>query len=211
MAETQGGVGILGGTFDPIHLGHLIIAEEARSRLGLEQIIFVPAGDPYRREHSPQANTEQRLAMVRRAVADNPAFRVSTVDIDRGGPSYSVDTVRDIRRELGDDPVLCFLMGWDALRDLHTWHRPDLLADLAQIVVLLRPGLPEMDWAVLERVLPGAQGRILRLNTPVIGISATEVRRRVAERVSLRYWVPDLVAEYIVEHGLYCAAAVEAP
>ncbi|MBI4498736.1 MAG: nicotinate-nucleotide adenylyltransferase [Chloroflexi bacterium] len=203
MAGEHRGVGILGGTFDPLHLGHLIIAEEARTQLRLQEVIFVPAGRPYHRARLPVADTASRLAMVRLGVASNPAFRVSMVDIERTGPSYSVDTVQDLRQELGEGVPLFFIMGWDALRELHSWHRPDLLADLCRIVAVRRPGVAEADWAVLERAVPRARERILQLDMPLIGISATDIRRRVAHGLSIRYWVPDPVSAHIAAHGLY--------
>lgn len=203
MGDQQRGVGILGGTFDPLHLAHLIIAEEARAHLGLCEVVFVPAGDPYHRGRQPVADAMSRLAMVRLGVASNPAFRVATVDLEREGPSYSVDTVQDLQRQVGEDHPLFFILGWDSLRELHSWHRPDLLAELCQIVAVRRPGPAEMDWNALERLVPEAPERIIQLDTPLIGISATEVRRRVAEGISIRYWVPDPVAAYIAEHHLY--------
>ena len=205
MTGERGGVGVLGGTFDPLHLAHLIIAEEARSRLGLEQVIFVPAGDPYHRRRGPVADSASRLAMVQAGIASNPAFRVSAVDIERAGPSYSVDTVRDLRRSLGNAVPLYFIVGMDSLRELHTWRQPDLLLQLCRVAAVRRPGTRPVNWAPLEQAVPGARERVVLLDTPLIGISATEIRRRAAGGQSIRYWVPDTVAAYITEHQLYHA------
>ncbi len=206
VAGTREGVGILGGTFDPLHLGHLVIAEEARTRLGLTEVVFVPAGGPYHRGQQPVAASKHRLAMVRLGVAGNPRFRVSTMDIEREGPSYSIDSVRQVREEAGPGTSLVFIMGWDALRELQTWRQPDLLLSLCRVAAARRPDTPDLDWRLLEQAVPDVRDRIVQLDTPLIGISATEVRRRVAEGVSIRYWVPDAVAEYITEHRLYQGA-----
>ncbi len=196
-------VGILGGTFDPIHLAHLIIAEEAWAQLGLREVVFVPAGDPYHRAHQPGAAAADRLAMVRLAVADNPHFRVSTVDIDREGPSYSVDTVADLQREYGPDERLAFLTGWDSLAEIHRWRTPNELARRCQLVAVRRPGVRDPDWTALEQAIPGARERILALDAPLLDISASAIRARIARGLPVRYRTPDAVIGYIRERGLY--------
>ena len=202
-------IGLLGGTFDPIHLGHLIVAEEARTRLSLDRLLFVPSRQPWRkagREIAPEAD---RLAMVRLAVEGNPGFEVSLVDLERAGPSYSVDTVCDVRATLSPEAELYFILGYDALMDLPHWHAPDELARITRLVTVIRPGYA-LDWSPLEQAIPEAReavtlyrGQCWKLETPEIGISSTEVRQRVAAGRSIRYWVPDLVAEYIQQQGLY--------
>lgn len=195
-------IGLLGGTFDPIHLGHLIVAEEARTRLSLDRLLFVPSRQPWRkagREIAPEAD---RLAMVRLAVEGNPGFEVSLVDLERAGPSYSVDTVCDVRATLSPEAELYFILGYDALMDLPHWHAPDELARITRLVTVIRPGYA-LDWSPLEQAIPEAREAVTLLETPEIGISSTEVRQRVAAGRSIRYWVPDLVAEYIQQQGLY--------
>ena len=196
-------LGVLGGTFDPVHLGHLIIAEEAADRLGLDVVVFVPARDPWRKERSDIASAADRMAMVRLATRDNPRFRVSEVDLKREGPSYSVDTLDDLR-EQEDDAQLYFLVGYDTLMDIPHWREPKRLMNLAHLVTVVRPGYA-IDFEVLERVMPGVRHNVTLLEIPEVGISSTEVRRRIAAGKSVRYWVPEPVAEYIRQRGLYGA------
>ena len=195
-------IGLLGGTFDPIHLGHLIVAEEARTRLSLDRLLFVPSRQPWRKAGREIAHEADRLAMVRLAVEGNPGFEVSLVDLEREGPSYSVDTVCDVRATLSPEAELYFILGYDALMDLPHWHAPAELARITRLVTVIRPGY-ELDWSPLEQAIPEARETVLLLETPEIGISSTEVRQRVAAGRSIRYWVPDLVAEYIQQQGLY--------
>ena len=195
-------IGLLGGTFDPIHLGHLIVAEEARTRLSLDRLLFVPSRQPWRKAGREIAHEADRLAMVRLAVEGNPGFEVSLVDLAREGPSYSVDTVCDVRATLSPEAELYFILGYDALMDLPHWHAPAELARITRLVTVIRPG-SELDWSPLEQAIPQARETVTLLGTPEIGISSTEVRQRVAAGRSIRYWVPDLVAEYIQQQGLY--------
>ena len=195
-------IGLLGGTFDPIHLGHLIVAEEARTRLALDRLLFVPSRHPWRKAGREIAHEADRLAMVRLAVEGNPHFEVSLVDLDRAGPSYSVDSVSDVRATLSPEAELYFILGYDALMDLPHWHAPAELARITRLVTVIRPGY-ELDWSPLEQAIPQAREAVTLLETPEIGISSTEVRQRVAAGRSIRYWVPDLVAEYIQQQGLY--------
>ena len=195
-------IGLLGGTFDPIHLGHLIVAEEARTRLSLDRLLFVPSRQPWRKAGREIAHEADRLAMVRLAVEGNPGFEVSLVDLEREGPSYSVDTVCDVRATLSPEAELYFILGYDALMDLPHWHAPAELARITRLVTVIRPGY-ELDWSPLEQAIPEAREAVTLLETPEIGISSTEVRQRVAAGRSIRYWVPDLVAEYIQQQGLY--------
>ena len=197
-------IGVLGGTFDPIHLGHLIIGEEARARLDLAEVVFVPARDPWRKARRDLAHVSDRLAMVNMAVEGNPAFSVSTVDLNREGPSYSVDTLMDIQEEKGREAELYLILGFDALADVPYWHEPARLASLAHLVAARRFGI-EVDWPALEHAIPSAREHITLLDMPLVIISSTEIRRRVAEGESIRYWVPARVEAYIHEHGLYRA------
>ena len=195
-------VGIFGGTFDPIHIGHLFAAEEARTRLGLERVIFVPASLPPHKLHLNVTSTEHRLNMVQLAIADNPYFVLSRVDVDRFGPSYTVDTIELLRDEYGPETELYFIMGSDSLAEILTWHKPDRLIRLCRIVALTRPG-GRTDLEELNRLLPGAIARVQLLEMPLLEISSTDLQRRVRMGMSTRYLVPSAVEEYIRQHGLY--------
>ena len=192
--------GILGGTFDPVHTGHLILAEQARDQLGLERVLWLPAANPWRKAGEAVTPVEQRLAMVRLATADNDAFEVNTSELERAGPTYTGETLSGLRETLGGE--LVFLLGLDALFDLPNWHRPAELIELAELGVAdrgaSRPG-PE----ALDRLLPGLSARVRWIEMPRIDISGTELRRRAAEGRSLRYLVPPGVEAYIAEHRLY--------
>lgn len=193
------GLGVLGGSFDPVHLGHLILAEEVREELGLERVVFVPAGQPWLKGRGVSPDSH-RLEMVRRAIADNPAFALSTVEIDRPGPTYTVDTLEALG---GEGAGLVFLMGWDALAGLPRWHQPQRIIQLCHLAVVPRPGFPPPDVPALERELPGIASRLHLLARPVLDISASLIRQRVKEGRSIRYLVPPAVGEYIKAQGLY--------
>jgi nicotinate-nucleotide adenylyltransferase len=201
-----GSLGILGGTFDPIHLGHLAIAEEVREVLGLERVLFVPAGVPPHRSNAPVASGGDRLAMVRLATMGNPGFSASPIEIERPGMSYSVDTVEQFAADLradGGAADLWFVLSSEAFGQLPTWHEPERLLRAARIAVVPRAGAPAVgpDW-VAQR-FPGFEARVRFLGGPQLGISGTEIRRRAAAGRSLRYLVPDEVARYIGDHKLY--------
>ena len=201
-----GSIGIMGGTFDPPHVGHLAIAEEARDTLGLEQILFVVAGRPPHKDPAGVTSAEDRFAMVALAVADNPTFEPSRLEIDRPGPSFSVDTVAEldaIERAAGRKPDLTLILSAETLADLPTWHEPDRLLRLARIAVVPREGYPAPDPGWLARALPGQEDRVDFLEGPRLGLSSSALRARVAAGRSIRYLVPDAVAGYIADHGLY--------
>ncbi len=195
-------VGVLGGTFDPIHVGHLFAAEEARTRLGLARVLFVPAGLPPHKLHLDVTATEHRLNMVRLAIADSPHLILSRVDIDRFGPSYTVDTMALLSDEYGPDAELYFIMGSDSLADLLTWHKPERLIRLCRIVALTRPG-HRLDLQEIYRLLPAAVARVRLLEIPLLEISSTDLQRRVRLGFSIKYLVPPAVEAYIYQHGLY--------
>ncbi len=201
-------VGVFGGTFDPVHLGHLILAEEARCGLGLDRLLLVPAAQPWRKSDRAVTPAHHRLAMLRLAVADDPYFDVSTVEIERGGPTYTVDTLASLRAELGSAVDLVFILGEDALLDMPHWHDPEGILRLARLGVASRGGGPAADLTALERVLPSISARVSVVPMPQIDISSTDVRRRVREGGSIRYLVPPAVQAYIAEHGLYRAVSV---
>jgi len=196
-------IGVFGGTFDPIHIGHLIIAEEARLRLGLSQVIFVPAGEPWFKQGRQISPVAHRLEIVKLAIASNPHFAVSTVDLQRAGPSYTVDTLADLRRELGETANFYFILGLDALAEFDMWREPRMIIDMCYLVAARRPEASDLDLEPLERSIPGISRRIIILDNPQIGISSSKIRQRVAKGVSIHNFVPDAVEQYIREQGLY--------
>jgi len=198
-------IGVLGGTFDPIHMGHLIIAEEVRARLGLAEVLLVPAGQPWLKLNNANAisSPEHRVEMVRLAIADEPAFKLSTMEIDRPGPSYTVDTMAELRNQIGADDKLFFILGWDNLNQLPRWHQPLRLVELCRLVPLRRVGVASPDLDSLEAAIPGLAKSLMMLDTPQIEISASEIRARVARGLSIHQLVPEAVERYIIEHGLY--------
>ena len=193
-------LGVLGGTFDPVHVGHLTIAQEARDQLGLDRVLFIPAGRPLLRVAATVADGRHRLAMLRVAVGDNPAFAVSTMELDRPGPSYTVDTLDTLGREHGPDTALFFVIGADALAQITAWKDPCRVLGQCTLAVAPRPG-HEPRAPVIEGC--SAPARMTVLEGPAIGISASRVRERAAAGLSLRSWVPPGVDEYIASHGLY--------
>ena len=196
-------LGILGGTFDPIHFGHLLAGEEARVTLGLDRVLFAPAGDPPHKQGHPLLPIAHRIAMVRLAIADNPAFELTTVDVDRPGPHYTVDLVRLVREEWGTSAEdTFFIMGADSLAHLLTWHQPGRLIQLCRLAVVARPGY-RADLGELESALPGLSQRLDWVEMPVLGISSSDLQRRVRQGRSIRYQVPAAVAQYVAEHHLY--------
>jgi len=198
-------IGVLGGTFDPIHLGHLIVAEEVRRELSLAEILFVPANLPWLKAVSFVSAVEHRLEMVRLAIADKPYFKLSTVDIERGGPSYTVDTIADLRSQTGPEDELFFILGWDNLEEMPQWHEPARLIMMCRLVAVPRPGYPRPKLKSLESSIPGISKRVMLMDKPQIDISASDIRDRVAKGLSVRHLVPEPVNRYIKEHRLYAA------
>jgi nicotinate-nucleotide adenylyltransferase len=193
-------IGILGGTFDPIHYGHLAIAEEARVVLGFERVVFVPAArQPLKRgEHS--ATPQQRLEMTQLACSDNPAFEVSPIEIERAGPSYTVDTLEALHAQGVVD--LHFIVGADAAADLYRWRAAGRIVAITRIVAIGRPGFV-LDRAVLSHHLPGLEARLTLLEGPGLDISSSELRRRISTGQPIRYQTPEPVVEYIAQQRLY--------
>ena len=204
-----GSVGILGGTFDPIHHGHLVIAEEAREALGLERVLLVPAAEPPHKPDSVVTPAEHRLAMVELAVAGNPAFAVSGIEVERGGPSYTVETLETLLREGVSDPW--FILSAEALAGFPAWRRPDRILELCRLAVVPRGDHDALDAAWVREHFPGREERIAFLAGPLLPISGSVVRRRAAAGRSVRYLVPDAVARYITDHALYTEPAWRIP
>ena len=213
-------IGILGGTFDPIHYGHLRLAEEMLELAGLQQIRFIPTGTPPHRD-APQVTAVQRSEMVRLAIEGHPAFVLDEREVKRERKCYTVDTLRELRAELGEQQPLCLLMGGDAFLQLHSWHEWEALFGLAHIVVGYRPG-----YTIEERIESAPEvlreqyrerlcasdtlrnrphGGIAVLGIPKLEISATVIRSRLAENRSIRYLLPQAVAKYIHQHNLYAS------
>ena len=196
-------IGLMGGTFDPVHNGHLIIAEEVRTQLNLAEVLFVPAGQPWLKANSPITDAEHRIQMVRLAIAAKPYFKLSTMEIERPGPSYTVDTIAELQGQLGVRDELFFILGWENLAELHQWHEPSRLIKMCYLVAVPRVGYPAPDLSSLEADIPGLSHSVIPLDTPKIDISASAIRNRVAQGLSISHLVPEPVERYIRQHRLY--------
>jgi nicotinate-nucleotide adenylyltransferase len=200
-------VGILGGAFNPPHTGHLVCAQEALVQLELDKVVFVPVGEAPHRELQGDPGAEVRLEMVELATGDDERFEVSRVEIDRGGPSYTSDTLRGLR-EASPDDELFLILGGDQAAALASWHEPEAVLELATVAVLERLSWSRQAIGIKLGGLPG--GRAIRyLDMPIIQISSSTIRRRAAEGKPIRYLVPDKVAAYIESNGLYGASVSE--
>ena len=194
-------IGILGGTFDPPHIGHLILAQHALDAIGFSQLLFIPAADPPHKQQETKSPVEHRLAMLDCAIVDNPHFAISRVDVDRPGPHYSVDMVRLLQAEY-PQAELYFIMGGDSLRDLPKWHQPQELIRLCKIAVMRRPQ-STISPTMHNDTLPELAGRLTIVDAPLIDVSSTAIVARCAAGNSIRYLVPDAVLAYIKDHQLY--------
>ena len=195
--------GVMGGTFDPVHNGHLIVAEEAKTRLNLAEVIFVPAGQPWLKAERTISAAEHRLQMLRLAIANKPHFKLDTVEIERAGPSYTIDTIAELQDKLGNEVELFFILGWDSLAELHEWREPSRLIQVCYLVAVPRPGYPRPKLKALEAGIPGISQRVMLLDEPYVDISASAIRDRRARGLSIRHLVPEPVNRYIKEQGLY--------
>ncbi|HEX3708148.1 MAG TPA: nicotinate-nucleotide adenylyltransferase [Mycobacteriales bacterium] len=189
-------VGVMGGTFDPVHNGHLVAASEVASRFDLDEVVFVPTGQPWQKSHDPVSAAEDRYLMTVIATASNPQFSVSRVDIDRPGPTYTIDTLHDLREGFGADTELFFITGADALEAILGWHRAKELFALAHFVGVTRPGHHLSDAGFPE-------GAVTLVEVPALAISSTDCRRRVHGGAPVWYLVPEGVVQYISKRGLY--------
>jgi nicotinate-nucleotide adenylyltransferase len=189
-------LGIFGGTFDPPHIGHLIVAEQVREQLVLDKVLFIPASIPPHKTDASIEKGEHRLAMVQLAVRDNPAFEASDIELQRGGVSYTVDTITAFK-SMNPEVDLCLLLGMDNIPEFHGWKSPDKILESAVLAVMTRPGtsLPAID--------PRLAARCTVCIVPEIGISSSEIRRRVSVGESVRYLVHEDVERYIKDHNLY--------
>jgi nicotinate-nucleotide adenylyltransferase len=199
--------GILGGTFDPVHNGHLAIAEEAKTCLDLTEVIFLPAGRPWMKSDKLISTAEQRVEMVRLAIKGKSYLKVSTIEIERKGPTYTVDTITRLKAVTDKTLELYFIVGWDSLAQLSHWKEPSKLIEMCYFVAVPRPGFDRPDVKRLETEIPGLSKKVIWLDRPLMDISATDIRNRVARGLSVKKLVPEKVEKYIREKGLYRGSA----
>lgn len=201
-----GGIALFGGTFNPIHFGHLIVARAVAERLSLARVVLIPSANPPHKQGPDLADAEDRLEMARLAIAGEDLLEVSDVEVRRSGLSYTILTVQAFREQVGDDTPLYWIIGGDTLGELRTWYRVDELVNLCRIVTAVRPGFETPDLSGLGARLSPDQIQGLKeavLPTPRIDISATDIRQRIRDGRSIRFLVPEAVREYIVARGLY--------
>jgi nicotinate-nucleotide adenylyltransferase len=195
--------GILGGTFDPIHNGHLAIAEEARAYLNLTEVLFLPSGRPWMKSERTISPANHRIEMIQLAIEGRPYFKLSTIETDRQEPSYSVDTVTTLKAQATEASDLYFILGWDSLAALSSWKEPSKLIEMCFLVAIPRPGYSRPDMKKLEAEIPGISKKVILLDKPRMNISATEIRNRVAQGLPIGRLVPEAVVKYIKENGSY--------
>jgi nicotinate-nucleotide adenylyltransferase len=198
----RGATGVFGGTFDPIHVAHLAIAEAARDTFGLRRVLFIPAAEPPHKPDRQITPVEHRLAMVELALVGNAGFKVSRIEVDRPGPSYTVDTLEALQEIDGNDRFALILSA-ESFAELPTWHKPERILQLASVIVAPRDGYIAVDAAFVGGNVSLASAAAVFLDGPRIRLSASEIRERAAAGRSLRYLVPDAVAAYISDHALY--------
>ena len=205
VTVVPGSIGVFGGTFDPIHVAHLTVAQEAAETLGLERVLFVPAGQPPHKPDRVISPAADRLAMIELAIAGNERFTVDPIELDREGPSYTVDTLEALKvRSVGvAEPALTLIISSEAFRELPTWRDPRRILELACLAVAPREGYQPVSADFMEREFPEFRDRVRYLVGPRMRLSASEIRERVAAGRSIRYLVPDAVAAYIDDHALY--------
>jgi len=198
-------IGIMGGSFDPVHMGHLVIAQDAVERLNLSEVVFVPAAIPPHKQQLQRADAGHRLEMLRLAVESNPRFSISDIEVERGGVSYTVDTLKALR-DLHPDAALLLIVGSDTLVELHTWHETERILELCEVATFLRPGEDSVE-AIAEKIQlpPEQKKRVLRnlVDAHRIEVSSSEIRMRRAEGRGIQYLVPPEVERYIHKQGLY--------
>ena len=196
-------IAVLGGTFDPIHSGHLMVADVVCKRLAPAEVIFVPAGQPWLKADHCISPVADRIEMVRLAIQGNCRYRLSTLETERSGPTYSVDTIRELKSQVSAQDELYFILGWDNLLDLPRWHNPAEFISLCKLVAVPRIGFRVPEEATLEKLLPGLSKRVVLLDKPEIDISASVIRERVSRGLPITHLVPLAVEAYIREHSLY--------
>jgi len=194
----------MGGTFDPIHFGHLVTAEASRAAFGLEDVVFIPSGNPPHKQERSVTPAEHRYLMTVLATSTNPYFRVSRTEIDRIGPSYTVETIEELRRAVGPETLIYFITGADAVMELMTWNRPQDILAQCELIAATRPGYPPADFQRLRQAIPQVSAaRVHTIEVPALAISSSDIRRRVAFGEPIKYLVPETVEQYILKSGLY--------
>ena len=194
--------GILGGTFDPVHLGHITIAEQVRDELDLDEVLLMPAGMPMSRPGAEVTSARQRLAMVEIAVENRPRLKASAMEIERGGPTYTVDTLEELRKSGNEDDEVFFVVGSDSLELMGSWKEPERIISLCTVVVVPRPGYRH-SISEMERIIPGLPEKIIDLKGPYLDISASQIRQRVKDGKPVGHLVPEGIEDYIKSHHLY--------
>jgi nicotinate-nucleotide adenylyltransferase len=194
---------ILGGTFDPVHIGHLMMAEAVQQKLAPAEVVFIPAGRPWLKTANQISTAVDRLAMLHHAINGHAGFSISTIEIERQGPTYTLDTIREFRNKAQAKDDLYFILGWDNLLDLPRWHKPEEIIELCKLMAMPRVGYRIPDAPTLEDILPGLAKRVILLEKPVVDISATVIRERARRDLSLSKLVPEAVEQYIKRKGLY--------
>jgi nicotinate-nucleotide adenylyltransferase len=202
-ADAPRRIGILGGTFDPPHIGHLWLATLAADAMALDRVLFMPAAQPPHKRPKGLSRAADRLLMTRLAIATDDCFELTLIEMERPGPSYTIDSVDQLSRAYGDDATLYLLMAADSLNAIDTWREPDALLERIEWVVGPRPGSPLPDRSSLEERFGAKASRIHLLEGPSLDVSSSEIRARVAARHAIRYLVPRGVEELIAERGLY--------
>ena len=196
-------IGVLGGTFDPVHNGHLAIAEEARSYLNLNEVIFLPAGQPWMKADRSISPARHRTAMLALALQSRPYFKFSTIEIEHQGPSYSVNSIAELKSQAVEPTDWYFILGWDNLAKIPQWREPAKLIEMCFLAAVPRPGYERPNMKKLEAELPGISKKVILMDKPRLEISATDIRSKVAQGLPISGLVPEAVEEYINENGLY--------
>ena len=209
VSEQNCRYGVFGGTFDPIHTGHLVTAEVVRDAYHLDKVLFIPAANPPHKQGRGVTPAEHRLQMALCATQSNPAFEVLTLEMERPGLSYTIDTIQELLRLYGPQTELYFITGADTIEEIHTWYHIRELLGLCHFVAATRPG-SKPDYGAIQREFGAAgQAHIHHLVTPALDISSTDIRHRVQQGLSIKYIVPESVEEYIYREGLYCPEGAE--
>lgn len=197
-------IGIMGGTFNPIHMGHLVVAEDVREKFGLNRVLFIPTGMPPHKPDGEVIDAEHRCEMVRRAVTSNRFFEASRLEIDRSGYTYTVNTLMELKREYGGETVLFFIIGADVIRELIMWKEFRKVFELCEFIAVFRPGFDRASFeAGIKRLINDYGAVIHEADTRLIDISSRELREKRSRGESIKYLVPDAVNDYIIEKGLY--------
>jgi nicotinate-nucleotide adenylyltransferase len=200
-------IGILGGTFDPVHYGHLAIAGEARDRLGLDKVLFMPAGQPWLKVEREITPSHHRVAMVQLAIKESPYFELSLIEVERDGPTYTVDTLRMLHRNVGSGVDFYFILGWDSLAEFSAWKEPEAIVKLCKLVAVTRRDKEISGLNELRRSYPDTTGTAIILDIPPVDISSSDIRNRVAGGLSVTDLVPGEVESYIARNQLYGSRA----